>query len=87
VYRGGIVGPVPAFPGQMEERITAYLNRPPVVVAPTLVVDAAPPVEPGAARRQASPAELEWLQRNATVAGPITVTNASPMSRDQLKHD
>jgi membrane carboxypeptidase/penicillin-binding protein len=87
VYRGGIVGPVPAFPSQMEERITAYLNPPPVVVAPTLVVDAALPVDPGAPRGQASPAELDWLQRNATVAGPITVANSSPLSRDRLKHD
>jgi penicillin-binding protein 1A len=87
VYRGGIVGPVPAFPSQMEERITAYLNPPPVVVAPTLVVDAALPVDPGAPRGQASPAELDWLQRNATVAGPITVANSSPLPRDRLKHD
>ena len=83
VYRAGIVGPVPAFPPQMEERITSYLNRAPVVLAPALVVDAALPGEPGASRRQASPAELEWLQRNATAVGPIAVTNSSPMSRDR----
>jgi hypothetical protein len=69
----------------MEERITAYLNPPPVVTAPTLVVDAAPPVAAGAPRRQASAAELEWLQRHATVAGPIT--SSAAMYRDQLKHD
>jgi membrane carboxypeptidase/penicillin-binding protein len=41
VYRDGIVGPVPAFPAQMEQRITRYLQdlqdeAPALVVASTL---------------------------------------------------
>jgi hypothetical protein len=27
VYRDGLVGPVPAFPDQMEQRITHYVQR------------------------------------------------------------
>jgi penicillin-binding protein 1A len=88
VYRGGIVGPVPPFPPQMEERITRYLNAPPVVSETAPVVDAAlSGALTGASRREASPAESEWLLRNATVFGPITTTNSSPTSRDRLKHD
>ena len=37
VYRDKIVGPVPAFPAQMEQRITRYLQGD----APALVVDPA----------------------------------------------
>jgi hypothetical protein len=40
VYRAGIVGPVPAFPDQLEQRITRYLQGD----APAIVADTGPPV-------------------------------------------
>jgi penicillin-binding protein 1A len=55
VYRDGIVGPVPAFPAQMEQRITRYLQdlRDD---APALVTDPAlPGAATGAPREPASP--------------------------------
>ena len=55
VYRDGLVGPVPAFPAQMEQHITRYLQdlRDDV---PALVVDlAASGVVTGASRGPASP--------------------------------
>ena len=84
VYRGGVVGPVPAFPPQMEERITRYLNPAPVVVETAAVADAG---LSGAADRpsigDAAPAELEWLQHHATPVGTIMTTNGSPTPRDR----
>jgi penicillin-binding protein 1A len=75
VYRDKIVGPVPAFPDQMEQRITQYLQRD----VPVLVVDAglsgAATSAPG---RHAPPAELEWLLHHATVFGPIPTANVAP---------
>jgi hypothetical protein len=62
VYRGGIVGPVPAFPVEMEERITRYLTPAPVVVETAPVDDAPLPVAvAGPSPREASLAELGWL--------------------------
>jgi membrane peptidoglycan carboxypeptidase len=71
VYRDGIVGPVPAFPDQMEQRITRYLQA----GTPALVVDAATSVAmTGASRGPASPAEWQWLLHRATVFGPPATT-------------
>ena len=66
VYGDGLVGSVPAFPDQMEQRITSYLNGD----APALIAD---PVvaATGARRTPATPAEWEWLLRNGTVFRPI----------------
>jgi penicillin-binding protein 1A len=65
VYRDKIAGPVPPFPAQMEQRITQYLQQD---EAPALVVTVARPVV-GAGT--VPPAELGWLQQNATVFGSI----------------
>ena len=35
MYRDGIVGPAPAFPNQMEQRITDYLHRDPAPAVAT----------------------------------------------------
>jgi penicillin-binding protein 1A len=69
VYGEGIVGPAPAFPGQMERRISSYLeaDTPPLVAAPVLAA-----AEP--ARRPASPAELEWLRNHATIGPAISLS-------------
>lgn len=65
VYGDGLVGPLPAFPAGMEQRITGYL-------APgSPSIDADPPRSIAAIRRKpASSAELQWLLNHATVAGP-----------------
>jgi penicillin-binding protein 1A len=82
VYRDGIVGPAPAFPDQMEQRITQYLQSdvPALVVGAATSVDgpiAATSVAPsGASRAHASPAELEWLLHHATVFGLIPTTKS-----------
>ena len=62
IYGEGILGPVPAFPDQMESRITRYLDSeaPPLVADPVLAA-----AEPN--RAPASPAELEWLRNHATI--------------------
>src|SRR6185295_13107934 len=84
VYRGGIVGPVPAFPVEMEERITRYLNPAPVVVETAPVEDAPPPVAvAGPSPREASHTELGWLQHNATIVGSITAMNSHSTLRDR----
>ena len=68
VHDEGIVGPAPAFPGQMEQRITRYLDDAAHPLAPEPVLAAA-----GPARPPASAAELGWLRNNATVP-PGTLT-------------
>lgn len=91
VYRSGIVGPVPAFPDQMEERITAYLNPAPTMLSPAPAVVTVAPVgeaalsaPAGASGGRASAAELGWLQQNnAMVSGPITTANSFTASRDR----
>jgi penicillin-binding protein 1A len=75
VYRDKIVGPVPAFPGQMEQRITQYLQRD--VAAPVVVAAAASVVAPSAPRGHESAAELEWLLNHATVFGSNPTTKSS----------
>jgi penicillin-binding protein 1A len=72
VYGDALVGPVPAFPDQMEQRITRYLDGD----APALVVD---PVVSAirSPRRAARPAELEWLLNHGTVSGPVPTTPSS----------
>jgi penicillin-binding protein 1A len=84
MYRDGVVGPVPAFPDQMEQRITRYLqgDAPEVVVGPATSVAAT-----DASHGHASAAESEWLSHHATVFGPIPTTNSSSTSRDRIKHD
>ena len=82
VYRDGIVGPVPAFPDQMEQRITRYLQRD----APVIVVDAGlSGTATSAPRRHASPAELEWLLHHATVFGPIPATTSSGVPLNPIR--
>jgi penicillin-binding protein 1A len=63
MYRDRIAGPVPVFPDQMEQHITAYLraDAPPLVVGATTSVAA-----PGASRGHASPAEWQWLLDHAS---------------------
>jgi len=57
IYRDRLAGAVPAFPEELEARITAYLDGP-----------APPPLVAGAAvRRTPLPTELEWLFVNGTV--------------------
>lgn len=76
VYGGGIIGAVPAFPNQMEQRITRYLQdgaADPVAKAADPVVAAGP--RPG----PASLAESGWLLHNATIVGPIPTTKAAPV--------
>jgi penicillin-binding protein 1A len=64
VYRDGVVGPAPAFPDQMEQRITEYLHRD----APPLIVTAARPVvAPVARHAHVSPAESVWFLQHGTV--------------------
>jgi len=57
IYRDRLAGAVPAFPEELEARITAYLDGP----APAPLVAAA------AVRRTTLPAEWEWLFANGTV--------------------
>ena len=91
VYRERIVGPVPAFPDQMEQRITAYLNPAPTMLSPAPAVVTVAPVgeaalsaAAGASGQRASAAELGWLQQNnAMVSGPITTANSFTASRDR----
>jgi penicillin-binding protein 1A len=65
VYGDRLVGPVPAFPEGMEQRITGYLAGDPPALVP------APPLSTATIlRKPASPAELEWLLNHATVVGP-----------------
>jgi membrane peptidoglycan carboxypeptidase len=81
VYRGGIVGPAPAFPAQMEQRITTYLqgDAPDLESGlPVRVADRAPSSPATGAPRHASPEESEWLLHHATVVGSIsTATSVS----------
>ena len=74
VYRDGIVGPVPAFPDQMEQRITRYLQGD---AAALVVTVARPIVGVGTLHGHASPAESEWLLHHASVFGPIPTTKSS----------
>jgi penicillin-binding protein 1A len=70
VYAGDIAGRVPAFPAEMEQRITDYLiPNAPLPGVPPVVAVARP------AGRSALPAELEWLRNNGTSAP----TTALPM--------
>jgi penicillin-binding protein 1A len=84
VYRDKIVGPVPAFPVQMEERITRYLQGD----GPAVVVNMAQPLAgTGASVGPGSPEDSGWLLQHATLIGPTPTTNASPTSREQIKRD
>jgi hypothetical protein len=75
MYGDELAGPAPAFPDQMEQRITRYLSED----APVLAVVDAPIAAAEVPRRSASPAELEWLLHNATVFGPIPTRGFSLM--------
>jgi penicillin-binding protein 1A len=84
VYHDGIVGPVPAFPDQMEERITRYLQDD----AEAVVMNVAQPVvAPGTLRGRPSPAEYEWLFGHATVFGPIPATNSSSVRLNPIREN
>jgi membrane carboxypeptidase/penicillin-binding protein len=64
VYRDGIVGPAPAFPDQMEQRITEYLRRD---APPLLVTEARPAVAGRVPIVRASRAESDWLLQHGSV--------------------
>ena len=69
MYRDQIAGPAPAFPPQMEQRITRYLQGD----APAPVVDTVTSVSATSAPREhASPAEWAWLLGHATRMRPPT---------------
>jgi penicillin-binding protein 1A len=93
VYHDGIVGPAPAFPDQMEQRITQYLQSdvPALVVGAATSVDApiaATSVAPGGApRAHATPAELEWLLHHATVFGLIPTTKSPSLPLKPIRED
>jgi penicillin-binding protein 1A len=82
MYRDKIVGPVPSFPPQMEQRITQYVQGD----APVVVVNLAQPLAgTGGPVGHASPAESEWLLDHGTVMRPLPTTAASPAGRDRIK--
>jgi penicillin-binding protein 1A len=64
VYGDNLVGPVPGFPADMEQRITAYVTGETPLLPPTPQLSVATKY-----RKPASPAELQWLLNNSTV-GP-----------------
>jgi penicillin-binding protein 1A len=68
IYRSGIVGPVPAFPDQMEKRITAYLNPAPTMLnpAPTMLSPAPTMLSPAPAEVVAAPVAEAALAGTAT---------------------
>jgi membrane carboxypeptidase/penicillin-binding protein len=78
VYRDAIVGPAPAFPNQMEQRITQYVQAD--AAAPVVQGDAAAPLASaarplaasGIKRRNTVPAaELEWILHHTTILVPL----------------
>jgi penicillin-binding protein 1A len=68
IYRDGIVGPAPAFPNQMEQRITDYLHRDAEPVAATVARSVVEPLLP---RKTLPPAEYQWLKQHGTVVGSV----------------
>jgi penicillin-binding protein 1A len=80
IYHDGLVGPVPAFPSQMEQRITDYLHpEPAAVVAATIARSIIEPVPPP---RPMPVAEYEWLKAHGTVVGAAaTPSSALPVNR------
>jgi penicillin-binding protein 1A len=66
IYHDRIVGPAPAFPSRMEQRITDYLHPEPAaaVVAATIAQSAVAPVPP---LPHVPIAEYEWLKAHGTV--------------------
>jgi membrane peptidoglycan carboxypeptidase len=74
IYRDGIVGPAPAFPNQMEQRITDYLHRDPV---PAIATVARSVVDPLPEHGDVPLAEYEWLKQHGTVFGPVAATTLS----------
>jgi len=82
VYREGIVGPAPVFPDEMEQRITSYLQA----GAPVLAVGAATSVAAtGASRRDASPAEWEWILHHRPVVEPIPTMKSSSVPLNPIR--
>lgn len=77
VYREGIVGPAPAFPSQMEQRITSYVQGD----AEAPVVDSvAPPIVGGiTGHGHSPPAELEWILHHTTLLDS-SVTTKPPLA-------
>jgi membrane carboxypeptidase/penicillin-binding protein len=76
IYRDGIVGPAPAFPNQMEQRITDYLQRDAEPVAATVARSV---VEPSPLLGNVPSAEYQWLKEHGTVFGPVAATTPSSM--------
>jgi hypothetical protein len=74
IYGDRLVGPTPAFPNQMEQRITDYLHRD---AAPVVATVARTVVEPLPRQGNAPLAEYEWLKQHATVLGPVAPTTPS----------
>jgi penicillin-binding protein 1A len=82
VYHDAIVGPVPAFPDQMEERITRYLQGHGDDVAPAIVANAIlPVVAPTTLSAHPSPAEYTWLFSHATIFGSTPAMKAVSVPR------
>ncbi len=71
IYGDRIVGPAPAFPNQMEQRITAYLHPDP---APVVATAAQSVVEPAPLLRNVPLAEYEWLKQHAHLLGAVAAT-------------
>jgi len=78
VYRDHIVGPAPAFPARMEERITAAL-LPPAPAPITEVAGGAGAFVFSASRQRRAPRDLDWLLQNGSNAQRPSVSQAGPI--------
>ncbi len=101
VYRDGIVGPAPAFPNQMEQRITRYVQgdaapvaqgdaaAPVVSAARPVVASAAPPVAAaGMTRGNTVPAaELEWILHHTTVLVPLLTATPALLPLNPIRRN
>jgi len=78
VYRDQIVGPAPAFPARMEERITAALV-PPAPAPITEVAGGAVAFVFSASRQRRTPRALDWLPQNGSNVQRPSVSQAGPL--------
>jgi membrane carboxypeptidase/penicillin-binding protein len=76
IYGDQLTGPTPAFPNQMEQRITDYLQRD---AGPLVATVAQFVVEPLPRHQNVPLAEYEWLNQHGTVLGPVAATTSSPL--------
>jgi penicillin-binding protein 1A len=76
IYGDRLVGPTPAFPNQMERRITDYLHRDAAPVVATVARSVGEPLLP---RRTVPLAEYQWLKQHGTVVGSVAATTPSSM--------